>query len=217
MSADALGLFIDILVLIFLGVMIFYAVRLSESLKEFRAQKGAFDGVIADLLSAIDQAERSIHSLKQVSSKESMELDALIRKAKILTEELKDVNQASESMANRLENVAEKNRKVMQSVNEAKPIYPQNKTFETETKSEYSKTSAPKKELSKQDLPSFMIQDRDFEDLDALGERLDDATSNDVSESIVSAKAEKSKKLQSQAERELYDALISSKRNLHGR
>lgn len=208
MSSEALGLFIDILVLISLGVMIFYAMRLSESLKEFRSQKHSFDGVIADLLSAIDQAERSIHSLKQVSSAESTELSDLIRKAKLLSTELKDVNQASESMASRLESLAEKNRKIMQGVSEPKVSAPAYQPSEQK-----AKTSPQRNEYAKPDLPSFMIQDRDFEDLDALGERLDGATSNDVSGFAPSASEDMPKGLQSQAEKELYDALVTSKRN----
>lgn len=222
MSSEALGLFLDVVVLIFLGAMIFYAIRLSKSLQEFRAQKGAFDGVIADLLSAIDQAERSIHGLKQASLVESEELGDLIRKAKLLSEELKDVNQASEGMASRLEGLAEKNRKIIQGG--AQPQHagsnpPEQKSYyaqlnqakpEAISQMQVEPRRAQKTEFTKQDLPSFMIQDRDFEDLDALGERLDEAASNDTDTDMPVG-------LQSEAEKDLYNALRSSKKTLGGR
>lgn len=218
MSTDILGLVIDSVMLIFLGAMIFYAMRLSENLKLFREQKSSFDGVIADLLSSIDQADRAIHNLKQVSSKESQELSDLVRKAKLLSEELKDVNQASESMASRLESLAEKNRKVMfQAETEHKAAPPPLKKFEADlrTVSKHAdvQRDVHKKEVSRQDLPSFMIHDRDFEDLDSLGERLEGSRSNDAGAHTVSNDEDMPREFQSQAEKELYTALVTSKRS----
>lgn len=228
MSAQVLGLVLDIAVLIFLGAMIFYAVRLSENLKEFRAQRGAFDGVIADLLAAIDQAERSIQNLKQASTAESAEMDDLLRKAKLYAQELRDVNQASESMAKRLEALAEKNRKIMQGVSDmpspvaspassgdfASPPAQEKKPQPYMPKSVSPQRVKQDAALSKADLPSFMIQDRDFEDLDALGERLETQASN---RSGAESEEDMPAHLQSQAEKELYDALMGAKQNPYRR
>lgn len=206
MNAESVGLFLDILVLIFLGIMIFYAMRLSSSLKNFRAQRGEFDKVIADLLSSIDQAERSINELRHAGEKESAELSDLIRKAKLLSEELKDVNQVSEGMASRLELLAEKNRKIVQGIqDDALRVSSSGSHHRPETVKPSKNVMPPQAEL-----PSFMIQDKDFEDLDALGERLGGAASNDTRNE--DDEQDMPEDLQSQAERELYEALRHSRK-----
>lgn len=144
MSNEILSLIIDCVVLIFLGATIFYAYRLSKSLQDFKAHRSEFDSVIANLIASIDKAERAIGTLKQTSAQETTELQKLIDQAKTLSGELAIINQASESMAGRLENLAEKNSKIARGE-------------ENHTSSRKS-SSSPKPQEA--DIPSFMIKDK---------------------------------------------------------
>ncbi len=112
-----MALTLDVLILAFLGATIFYAIKLSKSLNEFKAHRNEFNNVITSLLSAIDKAERSINDLKKVSMKEAAELERMIKKSKLMFEDLKIINEAGENMAKRLEKLAEKNREIAQKVN----------------------------------------------------------------------------------------------------
>ncbi len=109
-----LSVFIDFIVLIFLATTIFYVLKLSKALNGFKAQRREFDDVVTNMISSIGQAERTVSALKQTGAQEVSELEKLVHEAKILADELKIINEASESMAKRLENLAETNRKIVQ-------------------------------------------------------------------------------------------------------
>ena len=123
-------------------------------------------------------------------------------------EDLQIINEAGENMAKRLEKLAEKNREIAQKshshidsemgrkISSKVPYKPkrQAKKNYTETLEIVEKNDA--------DLPSFMIQDREFSNIDGL----DDSISNDITEDDY-----QSDKLQSQAEKELFAALRSNK------
>lgn len=149
MSNELFSLVMDCVVLIFLGATIFYAYRLSKSLQDFKSHRSEFDSVIANLIASIDKAERAIGTLKQTSAQETNELQRLIDQAKTLSGELAIINQASEGMATRLENLAEKNSKIAR----GEDIYePQRKRATTGTVKSKVKESP--------DIPSFLIKDK---------------------------------------------------------
>ncbi|MCB1783226.1 MAG: hypothetical protein KDI13_04465 [Alphaproteobacteria bacterium] len=116
MSAEILGLVFDILILVFLGATIFFAMRLSGSLNAFRAHREDFDKMIGDLNNAVRQAQQSILNLKETGEHETSELRQLVRESRALSEELQIINEAGENMARRLEELAEKNSKIAQSM-----------------------------------------------------------------------------------------------------
>lgn len=148
MSSELFSLIMDCVVLTFLGATIFYAYRLSKSLQDFKAHRSEFDSVIANLIASIDKAERAIGTLKQTSAQETTELQRLIDQAKTLSGELTIINQASESMATRLENLAERNSKIArgEETTSARPTPPKQKATAKQRKA---------------DIPSFMIKDQD--------------------------------------------------------
>ncbi len=225
---NLLALILDVVVLGALGVTVFYVLRLYKSLNEFKSHRREFDSVIANLLSSIDQAERSVNTLKQVSAKEAGELERLIAQSVALVDELKIINDAGESMAKRLEKAAETNRKIVQPASRVRhkptaksgddtitsPVF-QEDGEETPRASSDGYSSTLKTVKRDDDYPSFMIKDRDYDDMGALGTRLDASASNDmprggdVGDDIPD-------NLQSQAERELFEALRNTKRNLSG-
>ncbi|PCJ97531.1 MAG: hypothetical protein COA45_09705 [Zetaproteobacteria bacterium] len=220
MSGELIALFLDIIILAFLGATIFYVMRLSRNLNTFKAHRREFNNVITSLLSSIDQAERSIQTLKQVSAQEAGDLEDLILQSKAMSEELKIINEAGEGMAKRLEVLAEKNREAVQmSRSSARPSVsslrsPPSRSRRTQGdsahgRSEKDYTSTLKnveKPTEEMEMPSFMIQDRDIADLDTLENNLDSSVSNDSDDMP--------EELQSQAERELFDALRASKRSV---
>ncbi|MGH1455675.1 MAG: DUF6468 domain-containing protein [Alphaproteobacteria bacterium] len=216
MTNAYLSVLMDIVVLVFLGATIFYVLRLSSTLNAFKAQRREFDNVITNMISSIDQAERTVSSLKQTGAHEVAELKKLVHESKLLADELSIINQASESMANRLEAVAEKNRKIVQpamrdeksrspmrkqeqlkpTVNKqsekiSSPVYSEQKE-QNPHKDEYGSTLRKVDTLSSDKIPSFMIRDKDF-----------DNDGDDVPDN-----------LQSQAEKELFAALRGSKQNI---
>ncbi|MDH5722222.1 MAG: DUF6468 domain-containing protein [Alphaproteobacteria bacterium] len=183
MNLELLSYGLDVLILIFLAVMIFYAFRLTYSLNEFRKNRNSFDEVIGRLVVSIDQAEKSIKNLKEVSANEAGNLQSLVKNAKALSLELQDINQISETMANRLENLASENRKIISGEGDS---------------SSYEETLPKRKSLARednQDLPSFMIHDNEDNSVhDYEGDH--DIYPDDMSD-----------ELQSEAEKELYKAL----------
>ncbi len=211
MNGDLIYLVLDVAILAFLIATIFYVIRLSKGLSEFKAHRREFNGVITSLLSSIDQAERSINSLKQVSVQEAAELERLIKQSKLMFEDLQIINEAGENMAKRLEKLAEKNREIAQKSHShiggemggkisSKVPYKSKK----QAKKNYTETLEIV-EKSDADLPSFMIQDREFSNIDSL----DDPISNDIIGDM--GDDYQSDKLQSQAEKELFAALRSNK------
>lgn len=246
MSGNLIALILDILVLGFLGATIVFVYRLSESLKEFKKHRREFDGVIADLLSSIDQAERSVQTLKNVGAKESAELERLIDQSRSLADELKIINETGENMAKRLEKLAEENRKAAQNM-QARPMTDPPKgrlrggqehkrsSFSREDQKisspvharqddqkrmgsgaygETLKKAEKKDVVNEEDFPSFMIQDREFADLNSLESKLDASASNDAS--AYEEDEEMPEHLQSEAEKELFAALRKSRRNVSG-
>jgi len=229
MSSVLLGFILDVVVLIFLGAMIFYAMRLSNSLNAFRKHREDFDQIITSLVTSINQAEKAIHNLKETGQNEAGHIEALIKESKNLSEELKIINDASDSMAKRLETLAEKNSKIMQGIDihkssdvdvASKSVGAPSLKSEGRKKSKVGRTRekvlrAKKPAYSNEeiirgeqgDLPSFIIEDRDYEREESLEGPRGPAPSNDAPHGIVKQEEEGLPHFQSQAERELYDAL----------
>ncbi len=147
MNSDLFALIMDCVVLVFLGATIFYAYRLSKSLQDFKAHRSEFDSVIANLIASIDKAERAIGTLKQTSAQETMELQRLIDQAKNLSGELSIINQASESMAGRLESLAERNGKIARGEDTITPNREKAPNKKTDNKNQ-----------DNSDMPSFMMK-----------------------------------------------------------
>ncbi len=225
MSGELIALLLDIVILVFLGATIFYVMRLSKNLNTFKAHRREFDNVITSLLSSIDQAERSVQTLKQVSAQEAGDLGELIRQSKAMSEELRIINEAGEGMAKRLEKLAEKNRIAVQASHPSAQSFSrkvsripthriQEDPVHDSRKQDYTSTlKNVEKSEEDMEMPSFMIQDRDIADLDTLESHLDSSVSNDAFDDDNNNDV-MPKDLQSQAERELFDALRASKRNI---
>ncbi|MCD8562741.1 MAG: DUF6468 domain-containing protein [Alphaproteobacteria bacterium] len=178
---QTISLVMDVIILVALAVTIYYAVRLSRSLNMFRQYRQEFSNVLGQLSHNIEQANAAILGMKEASRSSGEHLQELVDQARLLADELTLINEASDSLAGRLESLAEKGRKAARGgsdiANDEAP----------EKKAKNGKRNGSSVESA--DDKSFFIQDRDFGDDAPLDE-------TGIPEG-----------LHSQAERELYKAL----------
>lgn len=181
-----------------LGVTIFYALRLSKSLNNFKAHRQDFQDLMQELTRNIEQAYTSIETLKQAGTQSGEELKETVAEAKYLLDELQLVNASSENLAQRLEKSAEDNR----SASYREPEHYDEADEEEGTQPwEHMLEKHDKEDIDDDD--GFMIRDPDLNtgSIADLGKKRSQAqgSGNDSS-------------LQSQAERELFEALNQTKK-----
>ncbi len=238
--AGVLGLLLDMLIVGLLAATIFFTMRLYSSLGSFREHRDDFEKVVGKLIASIAQAEASIKNLKHVGTLEAESLEGMIKEARAAAEDLKMVNEASNNMAKRLEDLAERNRKVVEGLDAKTPyLARQQKRFVEEPETQPAMaapsvrpvksppSSAPPatvKDKPAQDFPAFFIQDREMEEAPLAAPPRSPATRIregfvDVFEAQEEEWVDLSDEempippaLQSQAERELYQALLKNKR-----
>lgn len=191
MNAELLSLIMDFVVLIALGGTIYYAMRLSKALNNFRAHREALKGLILDLSTHIDKAQLSINNLKQTSDSAASDLDDVLHDARRMAEELKMINATGDALASRLERAAKDARNA--------PAAPASSSAASQNDGYYDANSvsdvgyeAPAREPSNLDMPSFFIKDADF----------DRGAEEEFNE----------EEFTSRAERELYEALQGKKK-----
>lgn len=179
MNFQLLSFVLDILVLIGLGVTVFYALKLSKSLNGFRQHRQEMNKLIEELSKNIDEALRAIDGLKLAGERSGRDLQKIINESRAMADELQLVNESSNSLANRLESLAEKNRMIAQGFEEP---------------GEYASAPESARNITNEK-PAFAIYDRDF---GASAEEKDEDFAGN---------------LQSQAEKELFQALQKNKKS----
>jgi len=216
MSGGA-GFALDILVLVLLGVTIFYAARLSIYLKTFKDGRADLEKILQKLTANIDQAENAIQGMKNTATIAGQELQDLVNESKFLSDELRFMNEAGDNLASRLEKLAERNRELIDLIEEAGGIG-HGGSYAEEQKSPPARAQKshryyeeedfePVQKSRKEEAPApFMIQDRDFEEEMEEDEEEEDFFFTEEEEEAVSADH-----LSSHAERELYEALLRGK------
>jgi chromosome segregation ATPase len=110
----SLTLTLDIVILILLGATIFYAIKLSKHLDDFRKNRGDMESLIRDLSVQITRAQEGISVLDQLAKESSDELRSLIGRGKELSDELQLITQSGDNMASRLEDLATRTRKLVE-------------------------------------------------------------------------------------------------------
>jgi len=189
MTTEYLKLILDIIILAGLGGFIFYALQLSKALNAFRSHRYEFDAVMRELTTHIDNAQIAVNDLKQTSQTSGDNLHKLVRDAQFLSDELKQINEVSDSLASRLENAAERARKNLE--------MPNHKLGENV--SPMALNAQRKQSHAARDEDGFMIHDPDFGEEDGFDDTMDDDDPE-------------MGKLSSAAERELYKALKKNKK-----
>ena len=193
MGGSLLSLLLDIVVLLGLGVTIFYCIRLTKALNNFRQYRQEFGTLVHELSKNIDKANSAIAKLKDASFEAGEDLQKVVNNARGLCDELQLMNDMGNSLANRLERASENARHKEPSsgaVHKAKAMNGQHDEM-TLSKSKKDKNAAP----------SFFIQDRDFDDREESDDNYYDEQG---------AEPDHGDDFESEAERELYEALQQS-------
>ncbi|MBK6897093.1 MAG: hypothetical protein IPH06_10930 [Alphaproteobacteria bacterium] len=239
--SEVLALLLDMLIVGLLAATIFFTMRLYSSLSSFREHRDDFERVVGKLIASIAQAEQAIKNLKHVGTLEAESLEGMIREAKAAADDLKMVNEASNNMANRLEELAGKNRKIAEGMDSKTPyLARQQKRFIEEPELEPEPASvrpvapmakastapAPTpqaKDKPAESFPSFFIQDREMETAPLAARPPSAGKMREGFVDVFEAQKEEwgdisdddmpiPPALQSQAERELYEALLKNRR-----
>lgn len=203
MTMDA-GTIMDGVILVLLCVTIFYAARLSMFMTTFREGRADFERLMDELGRNILRAEQAIKTMRELAANGAQELRDTVNESKFLSDELRFMNEAGDSLANRLEKLAEKNRELIDLLENAgglgpdsaiKNKFPGRGRIDLEELAQrHEKPVRSEKDYE----PFFKIQDREFSN-----------DANDVEDEIDDWGAAESgdDDFQSQAERELYEAL----------
>lgn len=175
MSGLMLGL--DIVIIVMLGATIFYAVRLGKHLSIFRANRSEMERLIRELSSQITRAQEGITTLDDISSTQGEHLRQMVAKAQGLCDELEIMTESGNSLAERLEKLASKNRAIADDLGQSalSTVYPGQK-FESQKSERQAERQAEKPRFedslpraSKERVipslePSFAIRDPDYEE-----------------------------------------------------
>lgn len=147
MILSALGVFLDLAVLISLGVTVYYAHKLTQGLNLFRQTRQEMGAMMKNLSVSIDDAQAAVDGLKRATKTSGEELQKKINESKKMLSELEILNKASEKIAARLDGAPDKNRRPFDAPRDfsapSKPALPEKKPAEK--------------------MPSFVIHDRDFD------------------------------------------------------
>jgi len=186
----------DISILVLLAATVFLAFRLTMSLRHFRESRSEMEGLVNRLTANIDKAERAIGGMQNAARNAGKELDEIISDAKALSNELKLMTQTGDSLANRLEKLAERNRELVDKIENAGGLGALPSSYHEPVSNKPAPKSIPRPANTSAEPSGFAIRDREYsegfedEDLDFESEM---------------------GQLQSQAERELFEALQTNK------
>ncbi len=106
MTSEYLRLGMDSLILFFLVLTVYFAFRLSKNLTEFRSYRGELQSIMRTLGTQLERAQSVIQDIKDISQTSGQDIDDMMMKSRMASEELRAVNDASEALAGRLERLA---------------------------------------------------------------------------------------------------------------
>lgn len=181
--------FMDFAILVLLAATVFIGFKLMMSLRNFRESRFEMEGLLNRLTANIDQAEDAIAGLQNAAKSSGVGLQSIINDSKFLVDELKFMNESGNSLASRLEKLAERTRELTVQGEGAINAGGQQIRYTT---------------LEQQELAEF---ENELAKLD-----LEDMADDD----ILPADFGPIPPLQSQAERELFEALARHKRKSAG-
>jgi len=178
MSGLMLGF--DLVIIVMLGATIFYAVRLSKHLSIFRSNRSEMERLIRELSMQITRAQEGISTLDEISTTTGEDLRKMVAKAQGLCDELSLMTEAGDSLAERLEKLATKNREIADDIgqNVVSSVYPGQKASSSSA-SRYEETlpKADKQRIVPTLEPSFAIRDPDYDEGEGSFDDMDDSGS----------------------------------------
>jgi hypothetical protein len=160
------GLFLDLVIIALLGATIFYAMRLSRYLEQFRSNRADMERLIRDLSIQITRAQEGISTLDVLAKENADELRGLLNKGVALADELQLITQAGDSLANRLEQLSVRAR-TGESAPEPQPIFAAPPRKQKQADISVPPQPAPAQtQASALSSALFSIRDPDFEEDD---------------------------------------------------
>lgn len=159
------GLFLDIVIVVLLGATIFYAMRLTRYLEQFRSNRSDMERLIRDLSMQITRAQEGITTLDGLAKESSDELRGLLNKGRGLADELQLITEAGDSLATRLEQLSTRAR-----TGDAAPRDYDESVFAAPARAAAPDLSTP----SVSPVSMFTIRDPDFESPNDVDDDLDD-------------------------------------------
>lgn len=93
MTGTLLSIILDVLVMGFLGVTTYYAIKLTQSLNAFRETRQEFNSIMRELSRNIDEAQRGVEALKNASRESGAALQKIINESRSVAVELQGMNQ----------------------------------------------------------------------------------------------------------------------------
>ncbi|HRC26618.1 MAG TPA: DUF6468 domain-containing protein [Alphaproteobacteria bacterium] len=182
------GFILDGVIVVLLGAVIFFAVRLSLALRTFRDNRAEMRDVVDSLSRAILQADGAIKGLREAARESGRDLQGAISEARSIQDELKIMIESGDSLARRMESA----------VDRARPSAPAYRDPAREGPSSGRSVFAPSPGKSGGEAGGgFLIRDRDYD----RGET--PASGEDEPEDDLAGAS----RFASKAERDLYEAL----------
>ncbi|MCB9996499.1 MAG: hypothetical protein H6869_08705 [Rhodospirillales bacterium] len=108
MTGSLLSLILDGVIILLLAGTIYYAWRLSTHIRVFRDSRKDMEKLLGDLAGHIERAEEAIEGLRAGARQSGRDLQAIINDAKGLSEELQIMSESGNSLAGRLEKLADR-------------------------------------------------------------------------------------------------------------
>lgn len=211
---ELVSVIMDGLILLFLAGTIFFAIKLSKALREFKENRTGIEKLIQELSTQITHAENVIGNMRQASKDAGRDLQELIDDAVAFRDELSLMNDTADRLAGRLEQSIDHSSKGRRGGITAQPA---DSDHDEDSNSEDSDEGhiahfddgkdKPRQRLNttkdviEENFPAFVIRDPEF---DADGAALDDL--DDEEEDFPD-----DEDFYSEAERDLYEALVQSK------
>lgn len=155
----SIGFILDAAIIVLLGITIFYAFRLTIFLKTFRDGREDIQRLFIDLTNHIDRAEKSMQVMRDTADQSGTNLQKIVHDAKALSDELRFMNEAGDSLAGRLEKLASRNKELVDLLQKSGGIGPSDLPRENAVPPAKSKRASMPEDRP---LPEFLINDRDF-------------------------------------------------------
>lgn len=197
MTGPALSLILDGIIILLLAGTIFYCVRLSTYLKAFRNSRKDLEKLIGELSAHITKADNAIEGLRRSTRETGRDLQERISEAKALSAELQIMGESGNSLAGRLEKLAERNSRTLDRNTPAEVDLPR------------SRAKLPERK-EKAPLSGFAIRDREYEEGGEEAMNEEGMMTGDYEDESAAGN------FSSRAERELYEALRRKKTEAGG-
>jgi len=114
MENISISFILDGVIVVLLIATIIYAARLSLYLKKFKDSRSELESVIKDLSVHIDKADKAVSILNRAVEETHTELETKMQTATSMFDDLDMVVKTGDSLANRLEELAVRNRRITQ-------------------------------------------------------------------------------------------------------